>query len=124
MTFSITFSINFHDRLNLVICNTYNAKTFFVIISSLSFYYKISITNIVFSKPFLGPHFSNLFKICSNNYRFLDPFKIRWVPKWRPKSAKWCQNGTGEFTARLPRTVPEATLHPRRRLKRPRSYFS
>jgi hypothetical protein len=28
-TFGITFSINFPDRLNLVICNTYNAKTSF-----------------------------------------------------------------------------------------------
>ena len=30
MTFSIIFSINFPDRLNLVICNTYNAETSFL----------------------------------------------------------------------------------------------
>jgi hypothetical protein len=30
MIFDITFSINFPDRLNLVICNKYNAKTFFL----------------------------------------------------------------------------------------------
>ena len=30
MTFGITFSINFYDRLNLVICNKNNAKTFFL----------------------------------------------------------------------------------------------
>ena len=29
MTFGITFSINFPDRLNLVICKKYNAKTYF-----------------------------------------------------------------------------------------------
>ena len=78
----------------------------------------------VFSKPFLGPPFSHFFRFVFTSGRFGDPFKIRWVSKCPPISPKRCQKGTREFTARLPGTIPETTLRPRRRLKRPRSYFS
>ena len=62
MTFGITFSINFPDRLNLVICNTYNAKTSFLPFQASHFSIKNRSTNHVFSKPFLGPPFSHFFR--------------------------------------------------------------
>jgi len=53
-----------------------------------------------FSKPFLV-FFFNVYFFFDKNDRFGGPSKIRWVPKWRTKSAKWCHNGTGKFTVRL-----------------------
>ena len=69
MTFGITFSINFPDRLNLVICNTYNAKPFYhfrpLILAS-----KI---DHLFSKPFLEHIVSHYWMIFFKNGRFGDP---------------------------------------------------
>ena len=82
MTFGITFSINFPDRLNPIICNNYNAKTSFLI-SGLSFKYKNRSKNHVCSKPFLGPPFSNFFKL----------FPKR-IDLGTPSKSDRCQNGT------------------------------
>ena len=64
MTFGIPFSINFPDRLNLVICNWYNAKTSCVTFRASYFSIKNRSTNHVFSKPFLGPPFSHFLLNC------------------------------------------------------------
>ena len=74
MTCGITFSINFPDRLDLVICNTYNAKNcFFQFQASHLFSIINQSTHHVFSKPLLGPPFSSSFLICFKNGRFWDP---------------------------------------------------
>ena len=59
MTIGLHFSINFPYRLNLVICNDYNAKTSFLPFQASHFSIKNRSTNHIFSKPFLGPPFSH-----------------------------------------------------------------
>ena len=70
MTFGIHFSINFPDRLNLVICNMYNAKTSFLPFQASHLSIKNRSTNHVFSNPFLGSPFSHLFRLLFQNGRF------------------------------------------------------
>ena len=88
MSFGITFSINFPDRLNLVICNTYNAKTSFLPFQASHFSIKNRSTNHVFLKTLLGRPFSHFFKCFSKNFDFGTPFEIRWAPKSAPGPRK------------------------------------
>ena len=91
MTSGITFSIKFPGRLNLVICNTYNAKTSFLPFQAYHFSTKNRSKNHVFLKPLLGPHFSHVLLIFSKMVNFGTPFEIRWAPKWhqnRPSGTK------------------------------------
>jgi hypothetical protein len=75
MTFGIHFSINFPDRLNLVICNKYNAKTSFLPFQASHFCIKNRSKNHVFSKQFLKPPFSYFFQIVFKNGRFGNPLR-------------------------------------------------
>ena len=92
MTFGIPFSINFPDRLNLVICSRYNAKTSFLEFQASHFGIKNRSTNHLFSKPLLGPPFSHVFSIFFKNGRFVDPLHNLMRFKMVPKSTKWRQN--------------------------------
>ena len=65
MPFETQFSIHFRNRLNLLICSTYNAKTVFLQCQA----------------SLLGPHFSYFVLILSKINRFGDPFKVQWAPK-------------------------------------------
>ena len=85
MTFGIPFSINFPDRLNLLICNMYNAKTSFVQFQASHFTIKNRSKNHVFSKPFLGPPFSHFFPMFSKNGRFWDPLRNPMGSRMSPK---------------------------------------
>ena len=71
-------SISFPEHLNLLNCNTYNAKTYHFRRPSLAL--KINEKCFV-SNPLLGPHFSYFILIFSKNDRFGDPFKIQRAPK-------------------------------------------
>ena len=73
MTFGITLWINFPDRLNLVICNKYIAKTSFFNFRPIK--NRFLKKNHVFSKSFLGPYFFLFFYICLKNGRFGDPLQ-------------------------------------------------
>ena len=86
MTFGITFSISFPGRLNLVICNNCNAKTFYLSFQASHFNIKNQSTNHVFSKPFLGPPFSNLFSeyFVFKNGRVWDPLQNPMGAKMAP----------------------------------------
>ena len=57
------FTINFRDRLNLSICNTYNAKTSFLPFQASHFGIKNQSKHHVFSYPLLGPHFAYFISI-------------------------------------------------------------
>ena len=93
MTFGITFSINFPDRLNLVICNKYNAKTSFLHFRPLKLASKIDRTIMFFQSRFLDLLFLIFLKFIIRKWSILGPpFKIRWDPKWQPKLTKWRQN--------------------------------
>ena len=82
MPFGSPFSINFPDRLNLLICNQYNAKTSSLPFLASHFGIKNKSTNYICSSPLPGSHFS----ICSKTCRFWDPFKIQWAPERDHKS--------------------------------------
>ena len=92
MTFGITFSINFPDRLNLVICNMYNAKTSFLQFQAFHFSIKNRSKNHVFLKPLLGPPFSHwLFDLFQKLSIWGPPSKSDGIQngnKNRPSGAK------------------------------------
>ena len=92
MAFGIIFSINVPDRVNLVICNKYMRKPLFCNFGPLILASKIDQQHRAFSKPFLGPPFLIFLKILFKMIDLGIPFKIRWAPKWQPKSTKWLQN--------------------------------
>ena len=80
MQFGFPFSINFPDRLNLLICNKYIAKTAFSQSRPPILASKISQEFIFVHHPFFYLIFSFFIFICSKNGLCLDPFKIRWAP--------------------------------------------
>ena len=87
MTFGIPFSINVPDRLNLLICNKNNAKTFFFTISGLPFWHQkinhqsmFCFPNRVLDLIVLLYLFVLFFFFKKKNDRLRDPFKIQWDP--------------------------------------------
>ena len=109
MTFGIPFSINFSDPLNVLICNSYNAKTSFLPLQASHFGIRNQSTNHVFSDPFLGPPFSRFFQVCSKNGRPRDPLDIQWAPKWHPKTPQWRQNAENKH--KMVRFVDAPAFH-------------
>ena len=80
MTVGLHFSINFPDRLNLVICNTYNAKTSFYNFRPLILASKINQKIMFFQSRFLDLFFS--FK------------KEKWSMLGPPSKSNGVKNGT------------------------------
>ena len=85
MTFGITFSIIFPDRLHLVICNKHNAIFYFCNFRPLILASKIDKTIMVFQSRFLDLPFLIVFQIYFKNDRFRDtlqdPMGAKKVPK-------------------------------------------
>ena len=111
MTFGITFSINFPDRLNLVICNKSDAKTSFLPFQASQFSIKNRSKNHVFFKPFLGPPFSHFFLIFFKSCRFWDPLRNPTGAKMAPKSTKWRHNGTQTSKVHSSFFGPDLLMH-------------
>ena len=59
MPCGLPFSTKFRDRLNLLNCNKYNAKTILLRLNASHFGIKNGSTKHVFLNPFLGHHFSH-----------------------------------------------------------------
>ena len=89
--FGAPLSSKFRDLLNLLNCNKYNTKTYFLQFRDFHLGFKHQSINHVFSNPLLGPHFSHFLLICSQTSQLWDSFKIQWAPKWNPNSTKWCK---------------------------------
>ena len=113
LTFGIICSINFPDRLNLVICNNYNAKTSFLRFQASYF----SIKNrskiyqhiMFFQSRFLDLLFLIIFRIVSKIVDFGHPFKIQWGQTWRPKSTKGRQKTQTKHKYQLTFALPVFT---------------
>ena len=81
--------VHFPDRLNLVICNKYNAKTSFFSFQASHFSIKNRSTNHVFFKPLLGPPFSHFFFDFFQKWSILGPpLKIQWGQQSAPGPLK------------------------------------
>ena len=86
MTFGIPFSINFPDRLNLLICNKHNVETSFFPYHASHFGIKNQLEKSCFSYPFLGLHFSHCsLKRIKQKRSVLEPLQNPMGSKTAPK---------------------------------------
>ena len=114
------FPINFPDRLNLLICNTYNANTSFLQFQASHFGIPNKLTSHVFSNPLIGPHVSHVFQ-----------FVQKLVDLGTRSKSNGGQIGTnippsGANTQKIEitgRPQNAFLMRPRRQLKRPGSHF-
>ena len=80
--------LEFPDRLNLVICNMYNAKTSFLSFRASHFSIRNRSRNHVFFITVSWPSFLFFFVICFKNCPFWDPLRNPMGSKIRSGSAE------------------------------------
>ena len=121
MPFGHPFSIDFPERLNLIICNTHNAKTSFLQFRAFHLASKINQQIMFFQTPFLDFIFLLFF---SKTCRFGDPLQNPMGSKMAPKNDQATAKRRKSRSPPAPKRVPETSLRPSRSLKRPGSDFS
>jgi hypothetical protein len=121
MTLGITFSINFPDCLNLVICNWCNAKTSFLSFQAFHSNTKINQTTMFFTAVSWTSfsHFLSFFQKWSIWGPLQNPMGAKMASKICQVVPKWHRG----IYRRLPRTVPGTDLLSETVLQSPSGLF-